>query len=85
MKEFIKCSVCGNEFEALAVNRYTAREIAGLFSFTSATLYDAFDCPRCGCQCIVGARKEAVPCSKEDEDNEVQSETCDCKAEQPNT
>lgn len=84
MKEFIKCSVCGNEFEPLAVNRYTVKEIAGLFSF-QITLYDAFDCPECGCQCIAGTRKEAVQCYKEDKNNEVQSETCDCKAEQSNT
>lgn len=69
----VKCKVCGNKFEALAINRYTARK----FCFPSVTLHDAFDCPICGCQCIVGIREETVGI-KEDTDNEVQPDTCDC-------
>ena len=83
MKEYtrIKCNVCGCKFEALAENRYTAREIAGMLSFVSPTLYDAFDCPRCGCQCIAGVRKESVDNPEEDECSEVQPESNDSPAE----
>lgn len=51
-----KCNVCGRRFRLLAKNRYeVVRRPAGLNCLTEGTVYfNAFDCPRCGCQNIVG-------------------------------
>lgn len=53
-----KCKVCGCEFMLLSQNRYTADATpGGPFSVLCDTLLqDAFDCPMCGCQNIVGRR-----------------------------
>jgi hypothetical protein len=53
-----KCKVCGKWFILSAKNKYTIpkREISaivvGLYS-----CYEAFDCPKCGCQNIVNIRR----------------------------
>ena len=56
------CTVCGRDFALIAEERYTARddEKSGLtvvVSDSESKLYDAFDCPHCGCQNIVQGRK----------------------------
>ena len=58
----IKCKVCGCEFPAIADKHYIARDdgkvgIAELCTHDEERLYDAFDCPVCGCQAIVQERK----------------------------
>ena len=66
-----KCNVCGRRFKLLAKNRYeVVRKPAGLNCLTEATTYyNAFDCPHCGCQNIVGVlEKEKV----RDIENEAQ-------------
>lgn len=61
--KMIVCPACGNEFAPYSEYHYIARdgrEIGALAAFKSAvepTLYDAFDCPACGCQYIAGERK----------------------------
>lgn len=53
----MKCIVCGKKFKLLANNKYLAkREPAGL-SFDNPIIYEAFDCPACGCQNIVNVRE----------------------------
>ena len=51
-----KCCTCGKRFNLLAKNRYeVVVKPAGLECLTKGTTYySAFDCPRCGCQNIVG-------------------------------
>lgn len=52
-----KCNVCGRRFRLLAKNRYEVfKSPVGLNCLTEGTVYsNAFDCPHCGCQNIVGA------------------------------
>lgn len=63
MMGLFTCKVCGREFTLAAINHYTARDsektgIVVAFSGQSeATLWDAFNCPYCGCQCIIQERK----------------------------
>jgi len=55
------CKVCGYVFELTKKRHYIAREKTELFLLPSnkmePTLYDAFDCPNCGCQYIANERK----------------------------
>lgn len=58
-----KCDVCGRRFRLLAKNRYeVVKNPVGLECLAKgATYFNAFDCPRCGCQNIVGViEKEKV-------------------------
>lgn len=56
----LKCKACGKEFEANLERHYVAKD-NGQFgiclSGIEVNLYDAFDCPACGCQIIVQERK----------------------------
>lgn len=57
----IECKVCGYAFDAVRSGHYIAREngkcgIAAISGEENA-LYDAFDCPVCGCQFIAQERK----------------------------
>lgn len=64
------CNVCGHKYELKAENRYTACQNKGLSEmFVPAVLYDAFDCPKCGCQNIVGVREERLVVAKEGEED----------------
>ena len=55
----MKCKVCGKRFKAIKENRYeVVKHPEGLQVLTqSSTTYEAFDCPKCGCQNIVGVRE----------------------------
>ena len=57
----ITCKVYGHVFELIEERHYIAREKTELFLLPSnkmePTLYDAFDCPNCGCQYIANERK----------------------------
>lgn len=58
-----KCDVCGRRFRLLAKNRYeVVKNPVGLECLAKGTVYfNAFDCPHCGCQNIVGViEKEKV-------------------------
>lgn len=50
------CEVCGREFALMHEDRYTVRGvqksglIASIGSETEPVMWDAFDCPYCGCQ-----------------------------------
>lgn len=64
-----KCNVCGRRFRLLAKNRYeVVRKPVGLNCLTEATIYyNAFDCPHCGCQNIVGVLEKVIVGDIEDE------------------
>ena len=55
----MKCKVCGKRFKPIKENRYeVVKNPEGILALTqSSTTYEAFDCPRCGCQNIVGVRE----------------------------
>ena len=62
MKGMTTCKICGRDFPLIAEERYTVRDaektgIAVAFGGSESMLYDAFDCPHCGCQNIVQERK----------------------------
>lgn len=56
-----KCNTCGRRFRLLAKNRYEVMKTpVGLNMLTQGTVYyNAFDCPHCGCQNIVGMVEKA--------------------------
>lgn len=67
MDGFTKCKVCGVEFALIAINHYVARDsgktgglVASLSGETEGMVYDAFDCPHCGCQNIMQERKRTL-------------------------
>lgn len=59
----VVCGVCGAKFELHTLYHYIARDngVTGLMTeFTreqEETIYDAFNCPHCGCQYIAQERK----------------------------
>ena len=65
----MKCSVCGFEFEAVKEIHYIARVKGskGFSNFFGETIFDAFDCPKCGCQIVVQERKRILEEVMEDE------------------
>lgn len=52
----MKCKTCSRRFRLLAKNRYEiVKQPVGFEALTKdVTYYNAFDCPHCGCQNIVG-------------------------------
>lgn len=56
----MKCKICGKRFKLMKENRYLATEkIGALEGLTKASkIFEAFDCPHCGCQNIVIIREE---------------------------
>lgn len=73
----IKCKVCGTEFDTLADYHYIARDnsaygLSTLINYGEVKLYDAFDCPVCGCQVIAQERKRPlIECDCIEEETEV--------------
>lgn len=64
-----KCKICDHEFELLAAEHYIARDagrsgLATIVGGSEETLYDAFNCPFCGCQNTVQERKRDFSVSK---------------------
>lgn len=72
----MRCKVCGKKLNLKAENRYEIREVPkGLRMLVEdAKVYEAFDCPKCGCQNIVNVRKEII---FKDIESEVQNADSD--------
>lgn len=56
------CPICGAEIDLAAAKHYIARDdasggLSAALSNCEPSLYDAFDCPVCKCQIIIGERK----------------------------
>ena len=76
------CDVCGHPFEARLDAHYIARDagkigIATAISCDEEKLYDAFDCPACGCQWIAQERKRTLlgnELPEEEDDNDAEIE-----------
>lgn len=60
------CEVCEREFALMHENRYTVRSeensglMAALGKEAEPLMWDAFDCPYCGCQNRVQVRKRTM-------------------------
>ena len=64
------CKVCKRRFTASKDNKYLAQKVRSINDaiMTAPTTYEAFDCPKCGCQNIVNVREpeyhdEVIPAS----------------------
>ena len=59
-KGMTTCKVCRRDFALIIEEHYVAKEpgATGLAAFagTPRKLFDAFDCPHCGCQNVVNGR-----------------------------
>lgn len=64
----LRCKVCELDFIPTKESHYEAIKSGGMFIIPAR--FDAFDCPQCGCQIIVGERYKAV--TQKGEDNEDQ-------------
>lgn len=67
VKGLMTCKVCGRDFALNAEDHYIARDVMkkggvvpAIIGDVEATLWDAFDCPHCGCQNVIQERK--CPC-----------------------
>lgn len=74
----LKCKVCGQEFTAKLDLHYISRDcgkvgvVAALQSNQEECIYDTFDCPACGCQCVAQERKRdfcSISISKIEDDD----------------
>lgn len=60
--EMLKCKACGIKFRPTTWRRYTAvgnkttGVVATIVETENPIIYDAFDCPNCGCQIVVNER-----------------------------
>ena len=76
------CGVCGREFALMHENRYTVRNeerggLAAAFAdIPEPIMWDAFDCPYCGCQNRVHSRKREV--ENQESEPELQYACDDC-------
>lgn len=64
----MKCKICEKEFELIATNKYKVKAASSvmtkaMFGNDKTTVYEAFDCPSCGCQNVVN---EVYPKYKEE-------------------
>ena len=58
----LKCKICECEFIPVIDKHYVARDngksgLSTTFANVEGNLYDAFNCPACGCQIIAQERK----------------------------
>lgn len=73
------CEVCGNDLVLEKERVYTATESGGLAATLFLnTMYDAADCPKCGCQNILCKR---LPRIKEIETEPEEGETPEPESE----
>ena len=58
MRKKYTCKVCGRKFELKVENKYMVTESKGISEvFCGITVFDAFDCPFCGCQNVMNVRE----------------------------
>lgn len=80
----IKCKICGYEFPPTIEKHYVARDCTKTGALANLSkieekIYDAFDCPNCGCQVVAQERKrnfiqlyEPVLEEEEEEDGDIE-------------
>lgn len=87
-KGMTTCKVCGRDFALIKEEHYVASDnaktgVMGAIGGTEPDIYDAFDCPHCGCQNIMQTRKRSYfPEMLSVGEGETEEGTCfDCKHE----
>lgn len=65
MYTLYECKVCGSEFKLNIDNHYIAKDdrvtgIATVVKKEEEKIYDAYDCPICGCQNLIQDRKRRL-------------------------
>ena len=76
----LKCKICECEFVPEKKEHYVARTdgktgVVSMFQSNDETgLFDAFDCPQCGCQVIAQERKRVYIISHADDDADESEE-----------
>lgn len=88
VKGMTTCKVCGRDFPLIREEHYTARDpektgvIPTITGSDEAQQYDAFDCPHCGCQNVMQARKgEATRKGLKTRTEEVSGDCSGCRFE----
>lgn len=56
----MKCKVCNKRFKLLSNKKYLVEVNGGSLFQPLKEIYEAFDCPKCGCQNIVNTRKNNI-------------------------
>lgn len=80
VKGMTTCKICGRDFPLLIEDRYVARDIVKsgvvptLVGEKESSLYDAFDCPHCGCQNLIQERKRKLVGDFDFEDTDLGDE-----------
>lgn len=74
----LMCDICGLDFYPF-IGHYIAKDpgksgLANVLSGSDPKLYDAFNCPYCGCQIIAKERKNAFFYNHEIEDEDEEEE-----------
>lgn len=79
----IKCKVCGKRFVPKAQDRYLCEEnVPVLVRLTKAPMvFECFDCPRCGCQCVANIREVNQEAEDVQEEEEEETDVYTCSAE----
>lgn len=56
----IRCKACGRFFRLKKRDKYVVKNYNSVFDavMSTETVYECFDCPKCGCQNIVNIREE---------------------------
>ena len=86
MKGTATCKICGRDFPLIAAEHFIVQDprkigvLANLANTDKATMYDAFDCPYCGCQNIMQERKplwfpDTSDCNCDDSDEEFEEKS----------
>lgn len=78
VKGMATCKVCGRDFALIAEEHYVARglekgAVSVLVSGNEPELFDAFDCPHCGCQNVMQKRQRDF---EEEFEIEIMEEDC---------
>ena len=65
IKGMATCKVCGRDFALIAEEHYIVKDpqkggLAATIAGDAIYMYDAFDCPHCGCQYIAQPRKASA-------------------------
>ena len=69
----LECKICGCKFNAVMEKHYITRDngktgfVVAMGPNSEEKIYDAFDCPQCGCQHIVQERKRNYICIDEED------------------
>lgn len=71
----LKCKICGTEFPAIKEKHYIAKDpgttgaVRAVYN-NEEKIYDAYDCPICGCQIVAQDRKRTYRALEREEEDE---------------